>query len=125
MAKLFYGKVSSINYGSGTACITLPDRENQVIQGVPFLSMFYEMPKPGDTVATIFEEISGQIGKGVVLGKIFIGGNAPGDSGPDIFYKKFTDGSSMKYTPSSQELELNVKKVIVDEVVYKTATQKG
>lgn len=125
MATLFYGKISSVNYGGGTAGVTLQDRENQVIQEVPFLSMFYEMPKPGDTVAALFEEVSGQIDKGIILGKIFTDENMPGMSGSGIFYKQFTDGAGVKYTPESQELELAVKKVIVDEIEYKKATQKG
>lgn len=123
MATLFYGKISSVNYGSGTASITLPDRENQVIEAVPFLAMFYEMPKPGDTVAALFEELNGQIGKGVVLGKIFLSSNTPGKSGAGIFYKQFSDGASMMYSPASQEMEFTTKKVVVDELVYKTLTQ--
>lgn len=123
MASLFYGKISAINYVAGTAGVTLPDKENQVIQDVPFLAMFYEMPKPGDTVAVLFEEVGGQIGKGVILGKIFLSGNKPKETGPDIFYKEFTDGAGMKYTPALQEMEFETKKVIVDELVYKILTQ--
>ncbi len=124
MTSLFYGKISAINYKAGTAGITLGDRENQVIQNVPFLSAFYEMPRPGDTVAVLFEELGGQIGKGVILGKIFLKGNAPKESGPDIFYKQFSDGSSVKYDPSVGELEINTGKLIVDELVYNTLTQR-
>lgn len=123
MASLFYGKISTINYGAGTAGVTLADRENQVLQEVPFLSICYEMPKPGDTVAVLFEEIGGQIGKGVILGKIFLSGNVPKETGPGIFYKQFTDGNSVKYNPSSQEMEVNTPKLVVNELVYKTLTQ--
>lgn len=123
MASLFYGKISAINYEAGTAGVTLPDRENQVIQDVPFLSMIYEMPKPGDTVAVLFEEVGGQIGKGVILGKMFLSGNEPKETGSDIFYKEFSDGAGMKYTPSLQKIEFKIKKVVVDELIYKTLTQ--
>lgn len=123
MASLFYGKISTINYKAGTAEVTLVDRENQVIQDVPFLSMCYEMPKPKDTVAVLFEEISGQIGKGVILGKIFLSGNPPGESGPGIFYKQFTDGASVKYSPAAQELTVNTQRLVVNELVYNTLTQ--
>ncbi len=122
MATLFYGKISSLNYKAGTADVSLPDRENQVIQEVPFLSMFYEMPRPGDTVAVLFEEVSGQIGKGVILGKIFLTVNAPGESGPNMFYKQFADGSSMKY--ENGKMHFNTRKVEVDELVYNTLTQR-
>lgn len=125
MTVLFYGKISSIDYAAGTADIALQERENQVIQKVPFLSMCYEMPKTGDVVAALFEEIDGQIGKGVVLGRLFIDGNRPGETGADIFYKQFTDGSGVKYTPEKKELEVRVKKVVVDEIDYRIATQRG
>ena len=124
MTSLFYGKISAINYGAGTAGVALEDREKQVIQDVPFLSMCYEMPSPGDTVAVLFEEIGGQIGKGVILGKIFLSGNPPGESGPDIFYKQFTDGASIEYNPAKQELAVNTRRLVVDELVYKTLIQR-
>lgn len=125
MVTLFYGRISSIDYDSGMADVALQERENQVIPGVPFLSMYYEMPQPGDVVATLFEEIDGQIGKGIVLGRLFMDGNKPGETGAGIFYKQFTDGAGVKYTPEKKELEVRVKKVVVDEIEYTTATQKG
>lgn len=125
MVTLFYGKISSIDYKSGMADITLQERENQVIQGVPFLSMVYEMPKPGEIVAVLFEELDGQIGKGVVLGRLFIDGNKPAEPGADIFYKQFADGSGIKYDSVTEALEIRVKKVTVNEIEYKTASQKG
>lgn len=124
MVSLYYAKISTINYKAGTAGVTLRDRENQVIQDVPFLSAFYEMPGPGDTVAVLFEEIGGQIGKGIILGKIFLSGNPPGESGSGIFYKQFTDGASIKYSPSAQELEVKTRKLVVDELLYNTLTQR-
>lgn len=123
MVSLVYGKISAINYGAGTAGITLEDKENQVIQDVPFLAAFYEMPRIGDTVAAVFDETGGQIGKGIILGKIFLSGNPPGESGPGIFYKQFSDGASVKYDPATQEMEVRAKKLVVDELLYKTLTQ--
>lgn len=124
MTVLFYGKISSINYKTGTASITLPDRENQIIQAVPFLSASYEMPQPGTTVAVLFEEVNGQIGKGVILGPLFLGTNTPGESGPGIFYKQFSDGSSIKYTPDSGKMEINAQKIVVEELEYRVLTQR-
>ncbi len=125
MVALFYGKISSVDYTAGAANIALQERENQVIQGVPFLSMCYEMPKHGDVVAVLFEEIGGQIGKGIILGKLFLNENKPGETGAGIFYKQFTDGTGVKYTPEKKELEFRVNKVVVDEIEYKNATQRG
>lgn len=123
MATLFYGSISTVNYEGGTADITLPDRENQIIQNVPFLAAFYEMPMSGDIVAVLFEDIDGQIGKGIILGKMFLQGNAPKETGKGIFYKEFSDGAAVKYTPKMEQLEISTKKIIVEELVYKTLTQ--
>lgn len=129
MTSLFYAKISSINYKVGTAGITLADRENQVIQDVPFLSMCYEMPRPGDTVAVLLENIGGQMGRGVILGKIFLSGNPPKESGSGIFYKQFSDGSGIKYDPATQEMAVTVEKLVVNELrvnelQYSTLTQR-
>lgn len=123
MATLFYGRISTVNYEGGMADIALPDRENQVIQNVPFLSAFYEMPKSGDIVAVLFEDIDGQIGKGIILGKMYLQDNAPKETGKGIFYKEFSDGTSVKYTPKTEQLEISTKKIVVDELIYKTLTQ--
>lgn len=125
MVKLFYCDVSSVNYGKGTANVTIKERENQVVTDVPILAICYEMPNPCDTVAVIFEESDGRIEKGVILGKIFSNGNRPGVSGAGIFYKEFSDGSSVTYRPEEKSMEITAKKIVVDEVEYKKATQKG
>lgn len=124
MATLFYAKISSVNYEKGTANVSLQDREDQVIKAVPFLSMFYEMPRPGDTVAALFEEKRGQIEKGLILGRIFLEGNAPQETGEGIFYKQFSDGASIKYSPKSGEMEIKTNKLTVDELVYSKLTQR-
>ena len=97
MATLFYGNISCIN-SDGTANITLKDRESQVLQDIPFLPMFYETPKPGETVALLVEEVHGQIGKCVILGKMNVNQN---------------------------ETVIKAGKIIADEIEYKKATQKG
>lgn len=122
MTTLFYGKISTVNYESGTANIALPDRENQIIQDVPFLASEYYMPGSGDMVAVIFEEIDGQIGKGVILGKIFLQDNAPKESGKGIYYKEFGN-AALKYDQRSETMEITAKKIVVDELVYRTLTQ--
>lgn len=125
MAELYYCRISSVDYGSGTANVSIQERENQVVTGVPFLSWAYEMPTAGDMVAAIFEESYGRIGKGVILGPIFANGNRPGVSGAGIFYKEFADGASVKYDPANKCMEITAEKLVVEELEYKNATQKG
>lgn len=125
MAELYFCRISSVNYANGTADITIPDRENQVITEIPFLAWYYEMPDAGDLVAALFENSDGKIGKGVVLGKIFSSGNRPGMSGAGIFYKEFADGTAVKYSPSEKCMEITADKIVVGELEYRKATQKG
>lgn len=134
MATLFYAKISAIDYDDGTASVSLSDRENQIIRSVPFLSSVYEMPKPKDTVAVIFEEINGQIGKGVILGKIYCMDNRPSESGADIVYKEFPDGTKARYSVETSELEIDsdkfvaneikAKKLVVDEIICDYITRR-
>lgn len=76
MASLFYAKISAVNFITGKCSVCIPDRENQIVKSVPFISVLSEIPpvlqriKPGDTVAVIFEVNDGVLEKGVVLGKI-------------------------------------------------------
>jgi hypothetical protein len=116
MAELFYAKISSINYKKGTADVALQDREDQVIENVPFLAGWYEMPEPGDVAAAIFEDMDGQIGKGVILGPMFLAKNRPKESGKGIFYKEFSDGACIRYTPETGTLEVTADKLVVREL---------
>lgn len=129
MATLFYAQVSTLDYAGGTASICIPDRESQIIHRVPFLSAAYEMPKPGETVAVIFEEINGQLDKGVILGRIYNGSNRPAESGEGIFYKEFSDSASVKYSPGDREIKFNVDTVSIrrlnaDSIVCRNITQE-
>ena len=122
MVELYYCKVSSVNYGAGTANLTVEDQENQVITNVPFLAGTYDMPGIGDMVAAIFSRTGGKIGRGVVLGKIFSKGNRPRMSGPGVFFKEFTDGSYISYNPSDKSMtitadKINVKKIQAEEII--------
>ena len=124
MAELYYCKISSVNYASGTADVTIPDHENQVVTTVPFLAWAYDMPNAGDLVAAIFKKTGGRIGRGVILGKIFSGANLPKINGAGIFCKEL-DGAAIIYSSSDKCMEITAKKLIVEEVEYKKATEKG
>lgn len=55
MAKLFYARISKIDYEKGLADITIEEHEKQVINDVPFLAGAYEMPKIKERVAVLLE----------------------------------------------------------------------
>jgi phage baseplate assembly protein gpV len=116
MATLFYASISSVDYTAGTASVSIPDRESQVIKGVPFTAACYDMPSPGDTVAAVFEEVGGQIGKGVILGKIFGAPNRPSGGGRGVFYKEFEDGTRVSYSTSEKKMSITVETLEVNKL---------
>ena len=68
--------VSSVNGEKTAADIAIPEREDMVITGVPFLNLrSSELPVAGDMVVAIFEDSEQEIGIGFILGVIQQGGN--------------------------------------------------
>lgn len=119
MVELYYCKVSSINYESGTANLTIEEQENQVITNVPFLAGAYDMPGIGSMVVAILDRSGGRIGRGVVLGEIYSKGNRPKVNGPGVFFKEFADGSYMSYNPSDKSMIITADKVVVEKIQAK------
>lgn len=120
--ELYYCKVSSINYGSGTANLTIEDQENQVVTNVPFLAGTYDMPRIGSMVVAIFNKIGGKIERGVILGEIFSKANRPKMGGPGVFFKEFADGSYIFYNPSDRSMTITAdiiitKKIQAEEII--------
>ncbi len=126
-AEFFLGKISAIQYGAGTADITIPEKSGIVMPAVPFLSVFYDMPKVGDMVACIFSEDNGRLGRGCILGRLFSNASPPQESGADKFFMKLPDGTIVRCSGSEMEItaakvkvkELNAKKVVSEEIVTK------
>ena len=104
MAKLIFAKISVLHYEDGAADIAVPEYEDQVIEEVPFLSWFYEMPKVGDTVAALLEFDGGNYDKGIILGPFYNPGNKPEKCGKDIFWKGFKDGAGVLYDRNQKTL---------------------
>lgn len=125
MAKLYYARISSVNYKKGTASIAIEERENQVIEDIPFMADTYEMPKPKERVAVLLEYLNGDVDKGVILGPIYSVENLPNKTGKEIFEKRFKDGTSILYDRKSKTMEITadnikVKKLTVDDVKAKS-----
>lgn len=82
------GIVSSINYKKGMIKVTYPDRDNEVTDNFPVLSLDdeYRMPAVGDWV--LVAHLSNGSNAGVVLGKYWDSGNLPEQFGKAIFRKE-------------------------------------
>ena len=130
MADLYFAKISAVNEKEGTADIIISEKENQVINDVPYLAYAYEMPRPGDTVAALLEFNRGDFDKGILMGPVFTPKNKPEESGKDIFYKRFKDGAKIRYdsrmktmTVSAEKVEIKdgkMKNITVDSIKTKT-----
>ena len=97
MAKLFYARISKIDYEKGLADITIEEHEKQVINDVPFLAGAYEMPKIKERVAVLLEYSGKDFDKGIILGPMFSADKEPKETGKGLFVKYFSDGTKMKY----------------------------
>jgi hypothetical protein len=116
MATLLYASISSTDYAAGTASVSIPDREGQVIKAVPFIATCYDMPSPGDTVAAVFEEVGGELGKGVILGRIFNTQNKPSGGGQGVFYKEFSDGARVSYSPNEKKMSITAENLVINKL---------
>lgn len=116
MAALYFAKISAVHYKAGTADISITEKEDQVINNVPFLAYAYEMPSPGDTIAVLLEFDRGNYDKGIILGKIYDSDNKPENPGRKIFCKQFADGAKVLYDSSTKTMTITADKIIAKDV---------
>ena len=107
------GRVSKINYNSGAAEVTYPDKDGMVTQELPFLSSEYNMPNIDDTV--LVAHLSSGAEYGVILGKFFTENNIPLEKGANVYRKDIDkDKCYIKYDKNKQELTFHSDKIIID-----------
>lgn len=116
------GKISAIDYKKGTASVVYTDRGSETSSSFPFFGICYEMPKTGDTVVVLL--MPNSTTKGFILGTPYSASNVPQESGPGIFYKKFPDGSYVKYDGKSGRMSVSAKEVILQSVTADCVTVK-
>jgi phage baseplate assembly protein gpV len=117
------GKVSTINYDAGTASVIYTDKNNEASPQYPLFSSAYEMPNVDDTVVVIM--LPNSTSKGFIVGVPFSGKKIPDKSGKGIFYKEFSDGTSIYYNPSSKTLAIDVDKVTLESLTVSGALTAG
>ena len=120
MAKLYYARISSVNYKKGTASISIEEHENQVIENIPFMANTYEMPKTKERVAVLLEYLNGDVDKGVILGPIYSAEKLPHKTGKEIFEKCFEDGTSIVYDQKNKIMEITAENVKVKKIMAET-----
>lgn len=124
MAKLFYARISKIDYEKGLADITIEEHEKQVINDVPFLAGVYEMPKIKERVAVLLEYSGKDFDKGIILGPMFSADKEPKETGKGLFVKYFSDGTKMKYDSNNKTMEVTAENLKVKNVTAESAKIK-
>lgn len=130
MTGIFLCEVSAVHAEEGTLDVAIADRDGMIKTDVPMLDTVYEMPETGETVAVLFEERSGALQRGVVLGRPYSAANRPGQSGAQVFCKEFKDGAFVKYDAAAKTMEVSAERLCVkhldaQRIVYKTVCEKG
>ncbi len=108
------GKISTIDYARGTASVVYTDRNNEPSPNFPFFSFAYEMPKADDTVVVLL--LPNSTTKGFILGVPWSGAKIPDESGQGVFYKKFSDGASVKYNAKTKQMEVTAGRIVMKNV---------
>lgn len=122
--KLFYCKIVSVNYKSGTVKIVIPDADGQVLEDVPLLAWDYHMPQDGDTVAVLAEEHNGEIEKALVLGPVYSETNQPDDGKKGLYYISLPGGAALRYESTEQIMSITVRTLSVKNLLYDTLEKK-
>ncbi len=129
MAGIFLCEVSAAHAKEGTVDVKVADRDGMIKTDVPMLDTVYEMPEVGEVLAVLFEERSGALQRGLVLGHPYSAGNRPEQSGEQIFCKTFRDGAFVKYDAATKTMDVSAERICVkhlaaEHIVYRTACEK-
>lgn len=106
------GKVSSVDYESGTVKVVYADRDNSVTAALPMLSSRYDMPDVGDQILVL--HLSNGTEAGVVLGRFYSGKNLPKESGKGIFRIDFDRGGTAYLRCESKAIKIKGDTVTID-----------
>lgn len=117
------GKIGKIDYATGMASVIYTDRNNETSPEYPFFSNVYEMPKIDDTVVVLMLPNSST--KGFILGVPFSGNKIPAESGQGIFYKEFSDGTSILYDPQTKTMDISAKEIVLKNLTADNVTIDG
>lgn len=111
MKDIRIGRISSINYNDGTADVYFKDEEDHIITDLPFFSNEYKMPDINDNVVVIFQ--SNNSSQGFILGPFYNKNNKPEHSGKNVYFKRFSKKSFIRYDPEKDMIEISADKVVI------------
>ncbi|SHM81894.1 hypothetical protein SAMN02746066_03414 [Anaerosporobacter mobilis DSM 15930] len=112
------GEVSSIDFENGMIKVTYPDRDNDVTDSIPYLSLNgeYKMPNIGDMVVVL--HLSNGSSFGIALGTFWSYGNKPFKTGKGLYRKELSNTQNEAYL----EYDSSTKTLIIkaDNVVFQS-----
>lgn len=108
------GKVSRINYATGTIAVTYCDRDDSVTDLLPYLTLGgeYHMPKIEQYVAVVHLSTGAEMG--IVLGGYWDADNPPPVYGKDVFRKDLSNiigRAYLQHDPETGELLIKADKI--------------
>ncbi|WP_087064428.1 hypothetical protein [Intestinibacillus massiliensis] len=113
MTELLVGRISTVDYDAGTACVAYPDRDNAVSPPIPFLSAEYHMPEVGQMVFVLDGG-----GRKLIIGRAWSAENRPAASGKGVFRKDFdatTGRAILQYDAGTGTLQLLAPLLQIEE----------
>lgn len=117
MNEIRIGRVSSVNYDSGSIDVIFPDEEENVYVDCPLMSCEYQMPKVNDMVTVIFQTNSDGADQGYVIGVPFTEENQPEVKGKNVYFKRFSKDAYIMFDPDTESLVIHAPKVIIDNLM--------
>lgn len=106
------GKISSVDYPSGTVRVVYEDQDDAVTRPIPLLSFEYLMPEVDDMVLVL--HLSNGTEAGIVIGRPWSDRRVPPENGKGLYRKDFHNEVGKAFLrfseKDSETMTLHVKK---------------
>ena len=116
MNEIRIGRVSSVDYQSGSIDVVFPDEEETVYQDCSLFSAEYRMPKVNDMVSVIFQTNSAGAAQGYVIGIPYSDEKLRKNMGRDVYFKRLSTKAYIRYDPATETLHIHAPHVVVDNM---------
>lgn len=110
------GKISSVDYTSGTVRVVYEDQDDAVTRPIPLLSFEYLMPEVDDMVLVL--HLSNGTEAGFVIGRPWSNQRVPPESGQGMYRKDFHNEVGKAFLRFSEKdnetMTLHVKNLVIE-----------
>lgn len=110
------GKISSVDYTSGTVRVVYEDQDDAVTRPIPLLSFEYLMPEVDDMVLVL--HLSNGTEAGVVIGRPWSDQRVPPERGQGLYRKDFHNEVGKAFLRFSEKdnetMTLHVKNLVIE-----------